>query len=301
MASHSEFKLENWAGRRMDIESAIHEDYAGNRDDSPHRHHLGASDIGNVCPRHSWYTYRHVKAKEFPPRLYKVFDTGHRAEPIIAADMKRAGCEISTDTGDGETQYSFTSYGGHVTVNLDGIGHIPDKLPLVAPIVYLKMIVEMKTMSLKRFKTLCSKGIQDACPEYYRQMQTQLHVASKCNEKFDGAFFIALCKDTDEYFIYEVEHDLAMQQKIREEIIRLLKGEVPERLNLSEKTPPCRFCDYLTICKHDRYDLIEKNCRTCNNAEMVLKSDNESTGTWACRKGHDFGVVCNDWCQYIGF
>ncbi|MBF2754650.1 MAG: hypothetical protein ISN29_05250 [Gammaproteobacteria bacterium AqS3] len=295
-----EFTLNMWADRRFDIEAAIYDGYYEDRDESPHRDHLGASDIGNECPRHIWYTYRHAHRREFNPRLYKVFATGHRAEPIFANDLRRAGIEIEIENKDGK-QFSFTDYGGHVTVNLDGIGRVPDSLPAEHATSWKRVIFEMKTMSLKRFKTMTSKGLKAACPEYYRQVQMQLHVAERQGEQFDGALFVAVCKDNDENFVLEVKHDREMQARLRKEVISLLKGNVPDRLNVSEKVPPCRFCGYLKVCKQDRYDLIEKNCRTCNHASMVLKADNNPSGTWKCDLGHEFGTPCSDWGQYIGF
>lgn len=272
--------------RRTDIEDLIYQSYEDKRrtDQLPHRVRLGASDIGNECARAVWYTFRHAQRKDFEGRLLRLFQRGSLEEPVIEDDFKRIGIPISA-TSDGTRQHAFTDATGHFRVHLDGVIQIEGK----------QLLVEEKTMSRFSFKKLEKMGgVRYSHPNYYAQIHAQAATAEK-QIKVDGALFVAVCKDTDELWIEELEIDQDAKKAVMERAQAIIGGIAPPPMDISPNAPPCKWCDYKSLCRDNRYDLIEKNCRTCNFAVAT------NGGQWKCDAGEPFGTPCDKWAQHRSF
>ena len=58
------------------------------------REYLGASQIGNPCSRALWYSFRFAtKPEPHTAREERLFNRGNIEEPVIEADLKRAGAK----------------------------------------------------------------------------------------------------------------------------------------------------------------------------------------------------------------
>ena len=71
----------------------IYQAYESDADDG-HRPHLGASLIGHACERHLWLTFRWARAKRWPGRMLRLFETGVLEESRIIANLRRIGVKV---------------------------------------------------------------------------------------------------------------------------------------------------------------------------------------------------------------
>ena len=310
--------------RRYDLESAVFQAYKKSRDaEEPHRWHIGASDVAHECPRHLWYVWRWAFSPKFDGRILRLFQRGHRMEEHFANDLKAAGCVIYTHDYDGK-QFEYGTLWNHCKVHLDSLALVPQKDGKT-----LFMIIEMKTMSEKRFAKLEKLGVKDAHPDYYRQMQTQLLVARKSCEpidkipdrpvepsykppnikhrKLDGVIFFAENKNTDDIYIEQVFPDEHLQNEIEVLLNQLIDPTkpAPPPLDCSTSSPPCKWCDFKSICRDNEYHQIEKNCRTCFFGNPIARGTQKLQsfldGQWECSLGNDFGKVCKHWSMRKDF
>ena len=111
-------------------------------DDQP-RGYLGASSIGDECPRKLWYKFRFAKKEVAPEaRLIRLFNRGHLEEARFLALLKTAGIEVKYQDADLQ-QYSFSKLGGHFKGRCDGVAeNVPDGHNEV-------VLLELKTRSEK--------------------------------------------------------------------------------------------------------------------------------------------------------
>src|ERR1051325_394179 len=59
-----------------------------------HREHLGVSVIGDKCSRKLWYGFRWCKLEQHEPRMRRLFNRGHREEPIFSKILMRMGFHV---------------------------------------------------------------------------------------------------------------------------------------------------------------------------------------------------------------
>lgn len=58
------------------------------------RRHLGASVIGQKCPRKIWYSFRWAFKSTFSPRMLRLFGRGHREEFAFVDLLRKIGVEV---------------------------------------------------------------------------------------------------------------------------------------------------------------------------------------------------------------
>lgn len=234
------------------------------------RSHMGASQLGHVCDRWLWLSFRWAIKPRFDGRMLRLFRRGHNEETIIVQDLRAIGVDIQA-TGFHQSRVDF---GCHVSGSIDGI--IESGLP-EAP--SKRHVAEFKTHSSKSFNVLCEHGVQKSKPMHYDQMQIYM-----AGTGIDRAFYLAVCKDDDRIYTERVKYDEAVA-------IKLIKRG--QRLALDDRMPPpistdptwyqCKFCDAHEFC-HDT-NLVERaNCRTC--AHSTAKPDS----TWRCERHQANGI-----------
>ena len=75
---------------RSQTVEAIYAAYVEARQDKE-RNYLGASIIGDPCHRKLFYSFRWVSPPErFDGRMVRLFETGHREEALMIADLRHA-------------------------------------------------------------------------------------------------------------------------------------------------------------------------------------------------------------------
>ena len=264
--------------RRDDLRDRVYQSYEIEKEnENPHRRYLGASDICHPCGRNVWYVFRHALRKKFPGKTLRLFNRGHREEPQVESDIRRIGLLITTTTPNGY-QHSYTDPSGHSRVHLDGIIEEDDRL----------LVLEIKTMNKKSFDKLDSNGVRISHPNYYSQMQYQMLLAKQYID-VEGALFISVCKDDDRMHFEEIKIDEEEQSRLYEVASKVISSNPPDPIPWTHNPLPCWDCNFRKICRDNRFEQIEKNCRTCDHARPIDGSK------WKCDAGMNYGTVCENY------
>lgn len=233
-------------------------------DEAPFRSHMGASGIGEECPRSIWYGFRWVRKPQFEGRILRLFNRGHIEEARFIALLLAINCKVYQQTEDGK-QFRISHAGGHFGGSGDGIiVGLPDLEPNTPA------LGEFKTHGDKSFMELKKKGLRDAKFQHYVQMQVYMR-----KMQLAIGFYLAVNKNTDELYGEIITLDTEVGDQFLDRATNLVfKDTPPEKINKSPGFFKCTYCDFKSIC-HLGAD-VEKNCRTCFYS--IPKQD----GTWFC-------------------
>lgn len=235
---------------RMIEDAVVHEERRG---------YLGLSQIGKDCPRALWYDFRFCSEEKFSTRIARLFQRGHREEPIIVADLKRIGVVIHSDQAEVVCGY------GHIKGHIDGVAEgIPD-----AP--KMTHLLEFKTMSEKYFNQLKKKNLREANLVYWAQCQCYMRLM-----KLTRTLFIAVNKNTDKRYYERIPLDKERADYYLKRGQDIILSEVPPPKFESFK---CVWCSHKGVCQEHQEPL--RNCRTCQYCDM------ENKGRWSCSKKGD--------------
>ena len=226
------------------------------------RQHLGASLIGRSCSRALWYSFRWVTKQNHEARLLRVFARGHREEGTLSDLMRAAG--ITVMQVDPATGRQFTFGNGHFGGSMDGacVG-LPD-----APKTY--HVLEFKTASLKMFNILIAKGVKDAKPEHWAQMQCYMKWAS-----LERALYVSVCKDDDRLHMERIEYDAPAAQALFDRADMIINAATPpDGISTDATYYECKWCDHADLCHRSMAPV--PTCRSCSH------STPEKDGTWSC-------------------
>lgn len=247
------------------IVAALNAVYVKRREAEKRRGYLGASVIGDACDKRLWMEFRWAgKPEDFEGRILRLFNTGHRAEDRMIADLRDAGMTVRAVDPDTGEQYEVGFARGH------GGGHGDGEVEGVPGAVVVVHLLEMKTHNDKSFEQLKKFGVKISHPKHYAQMQVYMHL-----RHLKRALYLALNKNTDHYHPERVEYDaqaaLALMSRA-EHIVGL--HVAPQRISEDPTSFACRFCPKWDVC-HGA-NPAERNCRTC------LHSTPEPGGVWRC-------------------
>ncbi len=257
--------------------AAILEWHKANRKNA-HRPHLGASQIGNECRRALWYQHRWCDSPVFDGRMLRLFETGDLEEDRFVRELRAIGATVWSRDPETGKQIRFTAHDGHFALSLDGVVEgLPDapKKP---------HIVEMKTANEKSFKATKAKGVKEAKPVYYAQVQAGMHLSG-----IHDCLFLMKNKNDESLYGERIKYDPAYALKLLAKAGEIIwSDKPPEKISGDPSYYICKFCDYKDVCHGDK--VPEVNCRTCAHATPEKGGD----GKWSCAKGRDFGVPCEE-------
>ena len=231
------------------------------------RPHLGASLIGRACDRALWYTFRWTTLAKHDPRILRLFARGHREEENLSAILRAAG--VTVMTVDPATGRQWTFGDGHFGGSMDGacVG-LPD-----APKTW--HVWEAKTHSAKSFNALVAKGVKDAKPEHWAQMQCYMAWTG-----MDRALYMAVCKDDDRLHLERIDADKAAAQRLMDRAQRIINAPAPpDGISTDPSWYECRFCEHAGLCHGAVAPL--PTCRSCSH------STPEPGGAWSCARHSD--------------
>lgn len=221
---------------------------------------LRCSKLGEECERALWYGFRWTTPLErHDGRLARLFQTGHREEARMIADLRAIGCVVEDRdpaTGDQWRVELSPVLGGSADGIVTGVPGA-EKTP---------HLLECKTHNQKSFDEWRKKGVEVAKPVHYAQMQLYMHGLG-----LSRALYISHNKNTDEVETERVKYDALAAERL------LAKAD---RIAFADRPPPkiesfaCKWCRHETLCRYDGWARL--NCRTCLHAEL-LKS-----GEWQC-------------------
>lgn len=269
---------------------AIYKTYedAGNKPYNMPR--VGAHNAGAECARKLWLGFHWASPpKQFSGRMLKLFSRGHHEEPIICADLRNAGVTVmDVDPATGK-QWEFVDETGHIVCRIDAavIGL------LEAPATY--HVGEFKTHNKDSFKALKKDGVEKSKPEHYAQCQLGMHFSG-----MKRAYYVALCKDNDEYWSKRFEYDAEYCMRLVSRLQRIvMQPRPPDRDCQVPDFYKAKFCDHRETCF--LLSAAPRNCRTC------LHSEPREGAVWHCNK-HDWNpdrdeqrVGCDDHRYILDF
>jgi len=232
------------------------------------RPYLGASAIGHECTRRLWLSFRWTFQEKFEGRILRLFNRGHREEPVFEEEMRAIGCQLEG------TQHEEVDHKGHFKMHCDGA-----ILGLVeAPKTW--HVADFKTMSDKSFKKFQKCETDDDFAEEYPHYHGQLHVEMEMMG-LDRAVLIAVNKNNDELGMLRLKKSEAGAYYLNR-ALEIIEAEAPEPLNRKPTDFRCRFCPANEVCHGKKAPEI--NCRNCCYSTPV------EDGKWACAK-HDGEII----------
>jgi hypothetical protein len=231
---------------------------------------LGMGSMGSECDRQIWYAFRWaVPPENFEGRKLRLFETGKREEERMIADLEAAGILVHPYDPETGEQWEVVGLNGHFVGKLDGIGSGFAEAPKAVH------VLEFKTHNDRSFKDLQKKGVEQAKPGHFAQVQLYMHYTGH-----ERAFYLAHNKNTDELYSERIAYDTqaAVLLIARAERI-ILADEPPPRLHENPESKAawqCRYCPAIAAC-HFRAMPERTNCRTCLSSTPV-------DGGWHCNR-----------------
>lgn len=244
------------------------EEYSVDAYPAKHREHLGASIIGEKCSRKLWSSFRWLKLEQFPGRMRRLFNRGHREEPVIDNMLTWMGFftrEIDPET---KKQYAFSAVNGHY----GGSGDSITLLPWFRKDDDTRILVEKKTNKDKLFQQLKKDKLKLTQAKHYAQMCSYGRAF-----KLQYGLYIAVNKDTDEIHYEFLELDWNYAQQLENKAFDIITAKIPpQRISDNPDYYECKYCTFLGQCHHG--EAVEKNCRSCRFAIPI------EAGEWACTR-----------------
>jgi hypothetical protein len=228
---------------------------------------LGSSFIGEECPRQVWLDWRGFAREEFEGRMLRLFETGHLQEARIVADLRRAGFAVWDQQPDGR-QYEWQDPSGHFVTKVDGV--VKDVPESDKP-----HLLEVKTHNKNSFSALVKKGVQEAKPTHYAQMQVSMALGG-----FSRALYVAVCKDDEQFYVERVREDPPEQDKLQRRIVKLVEARLrPAGISDDGSSFGCKYCAQRQVCTREVEPL--RHCRTC---AMCAPGPE---GAWVCELNNE--------------
>lgn len=249
-----------------------------------HRSHLGASIIGKPCDYQLWASFRWLASEQFPARMLRLFNRGHREEARFLEWLRGSGWTVWDAAEDGK-QIRVSGVDGHYGGSCDGVGQHPE---------FGTMLLEFKTKATgSGFNKLGSDGVEKQHPEHFIQMSTY---GWKLN--IPQALYLSINKNDDSIHCEIVDLDFALAERIEQRAKDIIYAkDAPKRVSSSETYWLCKNCTFVGQCH--RNEAPEKSCRSCVNCKPV------ENGEWYCNF-HKSNVPkeflpqgCNKWQSII--
>jgi hypothetical protein len=229
------------------------------------RAHLGASILGRECRRALWLAFRWSDEPVTDGRIFRLFRRGQLEEAQFVRDLRAAGVTVH-DVDEHGQQFRFADVGGHVGGSMDGaVLGLPE-----APKTW--HVAEFKTAGAKPFADLVRHGVEKSKPEHWAQMQLYMHWSG-----MERAYYLAVCKDTDELHGERVRYDKAAAEALVAKARAIVTAPEPlERISEKPDAFVCKFCNARAVCHEKR--IPAPSCRTCVHATPELDGD----ARWSC-------------------
>lgn len=225
---------------------------------------LGASSLGGDCDRAIWYAFRWATRKAFPGRMLRLFNRGHREEPVFVEELKGIGCEVWDVDPNTDRQWTAFFVDGHLKMKADAVA-------VGGPLGDVPHVVEMKSYNAKKFRKLTKEGVRLQNPTYYAQCQLAM-----LGLEMKHCLFMAACKDDDDLHVevLELDEQFALGLVARGRSIAY-SDNAPPRISEDPAFWKCKFCDAWDLC-HGGQRAADVSCRTCVHAQV------EDSGGWSC-------------------
>lgn len=211
------------------------------------RDYLGASLIGNECPRQIWYTYRGYSAEPFSAETLWNFEDGHRTEDLIADRFRKLDfIEIHTHDPKSGNQFGFSDFNGKFKGHCDGF----IKGLIQAPNAW--HVWECKASSEKKWKEFhnCKAKYDDKQVlenwnyNYFVQAQLYMHYF-----KVDRHYMTVAYAGGRDLASCRTEYQPEVAEKYRDRAHKIINSiHEPPRISDKKDYYICRWCNFKDEC-----------------------------------------------------
>ncbi len=229
------------------------------------RSHLGASIIGDKCPRAIWYNFRWAEKARFPGRIIRLFNRGHLEEARFIAMLLTIDAQVYQQDANGK-QYRISDVAGHFGGSGDGVVvGIPDLPPGVAA------VTEWKTHNDQSYKALVKVGVREAKFVHFVQMQVYM-----LKMGITWSLYGAANKNDDHIHLELIQLDVAFAEQFIDRARQIIpRRDPPDKINKSAGWFDCKWCNHRPVCHLG--EVPHRNCRTCKFSEVDAVK-----GGWHC-------------------
>lgn len=241
---------------------------------SERRSYMGMSSAGEKCTRKIFYgLHWSSDPAGLKARTKRIFNIGHLFERVIIEELTENGMQVYRVDEDGnrinltgdpkEEQEKLIGFAGHE------LGHCDGRILGVLEAPKTEHLLELKTMMQKYFLTVQKKGVKEAQPKHYAQMQRYM-----LSMKLERALYVAINKNTCDLYIERIVFDSGFANDLFRKSRDVIMASDPPAKQYPSGYFECNWCEHNPIC-HEAEPPI-KNCRTCEFSDM------ESEGIWVC-------------------
>lgn len=230
------------------------------------------NSVADDCERRGWYAFRWSHAAEtFDGKRLRRFDTGHREEARLVADLARAGITVSAIDPTSGKQWEILAVDGHLRGKADG------KALNVPGAEQTEHVLECKAVNEKRFNALRKHGIEKAEPKHWLVAQLYMHGLG-----LTRCLYVATNTNDDDLHAERIKYDADAALKLIAKAERIIRAhQAPPKLHEDPEAKmawACRSCPALGVCHQGNF--ARRNCRTCLFATPVVD------GQWHCDRFH---------------
>jgi len=222
------------------------------------RPYLGMSQLGHECSRFLWYQFHWAFLDTTTKRMIRLWERGHREEPVIVADLEKIGIKVWGD------QVEMVAGHGHIK------GHCDGQCSGVIEAPKTTHLAEFKTMKESAYKSYLKLGLEKYSPVYWGQIHLYMSFL-----KLTRTLYIVVNKNDDSRDVRR----FALNQGVADDLLRkgesiILAESPPERAFPSKTFFKCKWCSAKHLCWETAP--MQKNCRTCTQSNIALE------GKWEC-------------------
>ncbi len=255
------------------------------------RRYLGISSIGHECDRFLWLNFRGVVIPKFEPRMYRLFNRGHREENVFIQELRGIGCNVWEVNPSTKEQWSVSLLGGHFRGHLDGVATGVPGAPKTAH------VLEFKTHNDSNFKQLVKNGVKDSHVRHWIQMNTYMGAM-----KLTRALYIGVNKNTDDIHPERVRFEKEVYEATCKRAERIITSHDAVRCSERSDDWRCKYCYAREVCwgEVNTAALIDAkaiiDCRSCCHASPKIRDS--SGGQWSCLKNQAVIIGQQNKCKY---
>lgn len=213
------------------------------------------SQMGNPCDRALWYAFRWTHFPDVKPgRMLRLFETGHREEARMIAELQAIGCEVTDE------QQKVSLCRGHLRGKIEGV------ISGVVEAPKTQHLLECKTHKAESFRAIVKHGLKEKKPEHWVQVLLGMHAKGLLR-----SFYIAHNKDTDELHTVRHEYDPVEACQVEARATRIVDAHTPPpKLHENPESKAafhCGYCPAKALCHEGA--MPRRNCRTCVSATPI--------------------------------
>jgi hypothetical protein len=213
------------------------------------------SQMGDPCDRKLWYAFRWTHYPDNKPgRMLRLFETGHREEARMIAELQAIGCEITDE------QQKVSLARGHLRGKIEGV------ISGVVEAPKTQHLLECKTHKAESFRAIVKHGLREKKLEHWIQVLLGMHAKG-----LTRSFYIAHNKDTDELHTVRHEYDPVEAMQIEARANRIVDVHTPPpKLHENPESKAafhCTYCPAKALCHEGA--MPRRNCRTCLHSTPI--------------------------------